>query len=88
MGIVQRVLAALIALAVFAAALVFASIALGIIFVIALIAWGWLTWRGRKLRGRSAVVVEGEYREYREYRDGQEVRRIALDESTERREAP
>ncbi|MDA0276404.1 MAG: hypothetical protein O3A91_08640 [Proteobacteria bacterium] len=81
----QRVLAALIALGVFAAALVFASIALGIILAIALIAWGWLTWRGRKLRGRSAVVVEGEYREYR---DGQEVRRIALDESTERREAP
>ncbi|MDA0983992.1 MAG: hypothetical protein O3A06_13435 [Proteobacteria bacterium] len=85
MGLLQRILAAVIALAVFAAALVFASIALGIILAIALIAWGWLTWRRRKLRGRSAVVVEGEYREYR---DGQEVRRIALDESTERREAP
>lgn len=85
MGLLQRLLAALLALAVFAAALVFASIALGVILAIALVAWAWLAWRGRKLRGRSGVVVEGEYREYR---DGREVRRIVLDQSTERRDPP
>ena len=88
MNLLQRIFAALLALVVFAAALVFASIALGVILAIALIAWAWLTWRGRKLRGRSGVVVEGEYREYR---DGQEVRRIVLDEravDTERRDPP
>lgn len=82
MKFLQRLLAGLLALAVFAAALVFASIALGVILAIALIAWGWLAWRGRKLRGRSGVVVEGEYREYR---DGQEVRRIVHEE---RRDPP
>lgn len=85
MGLLQRILATLIALAVFAAALVFASIALGVILAIALIAWAWLTWRGRRLRGRSGVVVEGEYREYR---DGQEVRRIVLEDKAERRDPP
>lgn len=82
MNFLQRLLAGLLALAVFAAALVFASIALGVILAIALIAWAWLTWRGRRLRGRSGVVVEGEYREYR---DGREVRRIVHEE---RRDPP
>jgi len=62
MKLFQRILAALIAVVVFGAALLFASIALGVILAIALIAWAWLTWRGRKLRGRSGVVVEGEVR--------------------------
>jgi len=88
MKFLQRLLAAILALAVFAAALVFASIALGVILAIALIAWGWFAWRGRKLRGRSGVVVEGEYREYR---DGQQVRRIVHEErvvDAERRDPP
>jgi len=76
MQLFQRILAALLALVVFAAALVFASIALGVILAIALIAWAWLTWRGRKFKGRSGVVVEGE------------VRRTVVIERIEKRDPP
>ena len=74
MKLVQRLAAALVALLVFAAALVFASIALGILLVAGLAGWAWLWWRGRKLRPASGVVVEGEARdvvvvEHIEYRD-------------------
>ncbi|MGQ0508974.1 MAG: hypothetical protein ACT4P9_00035 [Betaproteobacteria bacterium] len=76
MKLIQRILAALIALAIFAAALVFASIALGVILAIALIAWAWLTWRGRSRRPGPGVVVEGE------------VRRTVVVERIEKRDPP
>jgi hypothetical protein len=60
MRVLQRILAAAIALAMFAAALLFASIALGVLLVAGLVGWAWLWWRGRGRKPASGVIIEGE----------------------------
>jgi heme A synthase len=62
MIIVQRLLGAVVAILFLLAALVFASVALGIALAIGVVAWAWLWWRSRSLP-RRRVVIEGEYRD-------------------------
>lgn len=71
---IQRIFAFVLALALTAAALVFASLILAFAAAIALVLGGWLWWRTRQLRrdlkqhgGREGTrsegaVIEGEYR--------------------------
>jgi len=62
MIIVQRLLGAVVGILFLLAALVFASVALGVALAIGVVVWAWLWWRDRSLpRGR--VVIEGEYRD-------------------------
>jgi len=75
---IQQFLAALIAVALFLAGLVFASVLFAVAAIVALIFWGWMWWRMRKLRRtvdsalrRGAIregttIIEGEYRVERE----------------------
>jgi len=72
-NVLQRVAGALIGIALFIAAFVFASVIFAVAAVLALIIWGWLMWRTRGLRreierARNAegAVIEGEYRVERE----------------------
>ena len=62
MIIVQRLLGAVVGILFLLAALVFASVALGIALAIGVVAWAWLWWRSRSLP-RRRVVIEGEYRD-------------------------
>ena len=73
MNILQRVAGALIGIALFIAAFVFASVIFAVAAVLALIIWGWLMWRTRGLRreferaqNAEGSVIEGEYRVERE----------------------
>jgi len=72
MNFVQRFLGFVLALALTAAALVFASVILAFAAAIALVLGGWLWWRTRQLRRdlerSSGTVIEGEYRVERETR--------------------
>ena len=67
MALVQRILAVLLGLIFVASALVFASLALGVILAVGLVVWGWVWWRTRgrlpQDRGGAGAVVEGEYRD-------------------------
>jgi len=69
-GLLQRILGALIGVALFAAAFVFASVFLAFVAAFALVIWAWLWWRTRGLRRtlkeREDAVIEGEYRVERE----------------------
>jgi membrane protein implicated in regulation of membrane protease activity len=75
-NLLQRVAGALIGIALFIAAFVFASVIFAVAAVLALIIWGWLMWRTRDLRreleraegreGTEGTVIEGEYRVERE----------------------
>lgn len=73
MNWLQRIIGALLGIALFIAAFVFASLVLAFAAVIALVIWGWLWWRTRglrrtlneregALRERAGAVIEGEYR--------------------------
>lgn len=76
MNVLARVASALIGIALFIAAFVFASVIFAVAAVLALIIWGWLMWRTRDLRreleraqraeGAQGTVIEGEYRVERE----------------------
>jgi len=72
MMFVQRFLGFVLALALTAAALVFASVILAFAAAIALVLGGWLWWRTRHLRRdlerSSGTVIEGEYRVERDTR--------------------
>ena len=72
MNFVQRFLGFVLALALTAAALVFASVILAFAAAIALVLGGWLWWRTRHLRRdlerSSGTVIEGEYRVERDTR--------------------
>jgi hypothetical protein len=64
MGLVQRIVGAVLGLLFILAVFVFASIALGILLAVGLVAWAWLWWRSRSLPARGAgTIVEGEYRD-------------------------
>jgi ABC-type bacteriocin/lantibiotic exporter with double-glycine peptidase domain len=76
----KRIAAALLGIALFIAALIFASVILAVAAVLALLVWGWLMWRTRHVRRAMAeaakqaakqadgAVIEGEYRVERETR--------------------
>lgn len=64
MGVLQRIVGAVLGLLFLAAVFVFASLALGVILAVGLLMWGWLWWRTRSLRhAPRGEVVEGEYRD-------------------------
>jgi len=75
-NVLARVAGALIGIALFIAAFVFASVIFAVGAVLALILWGWLMWRTRGLRrelertqragSADGTVIEGEYRVERE----------------------
>lgn len=54
MNLLQRIVGGVIAVVLFALALVFASVIFAVVAVLALVAWGWLMWRTRHLTRRSA----------------------------------
>lgn len=72
MGLLQRIVGAALGIVLFVAAFVFASFLLAMAAACALVIWGWLWWRTRKLRRAAragdGVVIEGEYRIEREVR--------------------
>ncbi len=65
-GLLQRILGAVLGMALFVLAFVFASVLLAIAATAALLIWGWLWWRTREIRRAARdgenVVIEGEYR--------------------------
>jgi hypothetical protein len=65
MGLLQRIVGAVLGLLFILAVFVFASIALGILLAVGLVAWAWVWWRSRSLpaRGAGGTIVEGEYRD-------------------------
>jgi hypothetical protein len=68
MVMIQRILAVLLSLLFLAGVVVFASLALGVLLAVGLVAWGWIWWRTRGALPRErgpdgGVVVEGEYRD-------------------------
>jgi uncharacterized membrane protein HdeD (DUF308 family) len=67
MGVLQRVVGAVLGLLLLAAALVFTSLILGALLAAGIVVYGWLWWRsrGRIPRGpaRGGAVIEGEYRD-------------------------
>jgi len=72
MLLVQRLLGALIGIALLIAAFFVASLLLAVVAVATLLLWGWFAWRTRNLpRGQArgaGQVIEGEYRIEREIR--------------------
>ena len=62
MILIQRLLGAVVGILFLLAALVFASVALGIAIAIGVVIWAWLWWRSRSLP-RRRVTIEGEYRD-------------------------
>jgi hypothetical protein len=66
MEVLQRVLGVLLGLAFFVAVFIFASLIVGALLAVGLVAWAWMWWRTRALRRTArggAVTVEGEYRD-------------------------
>jgi hypothetical protein len=64
MTLLQRLVGGVLAVLFLLAVLVFASLALGILLAVGLVAWGWMGWRSRSLR--NGRVIEGEYRRLHE----------------------
>ena len=58
MVLVQRLLGAVVGILFLLAALVFASVALGIAIALGVVIWAWLWWRSRSLP-RRRVIIEG-----------------------------
>ena len=67
MGVLQRVVGAVLGLLLFAAAFVFTSLILATLFAAGIVVGGWLWWRSRdrisRDSGRGGAVIEGEYRD-------------------------
>lgn len=68
MLVLQRLLGALVAVALLVAAFFITSVLLAVVAVVALAAWVWIWWRTRNLpRSRApGDVIQGEYRIERE----------------------
>ena len=62
MIIVQRLLGTVVGILFLLAALLFASVVLGVALAIGVMVWAWLWWRSRSLP-RRRVIIEGEYRD-------------------------
>jgi len=59
----QRILAALLGLAVVVVAFFITSVLIAVILAAGLLAWAWLWWHGpRHVRHGGSQVIEGEYR--------------------------
>ena len=65
MTLVHRLLGGVAAVLFLLAVLVFASLAIGVLIVGAVVLWGWLWWRSRAFRHsmRGSEVIEGEFRD-------------------------
>jgi len=78
MLVVQRLLGALLGIALLIAAFFIASLLLAVVAVATLLLWAWFAWRTRHLpRGQergAGQVIEGEYRIEREIRRGDDPR--------------
>ena len=59
MNLLQRIVGGVIAVVLFALALVFASVIFAVVAVLALAAWGWLMWRTRHLPRRGGAGTAG-----------------------------
>jgi len=70
LNVLARIAGAIVGVALFILALLFASVLLAVAGGVALGVWAWLLWKTRKLRKeaekRGGAVVEGEYRVERE----------------------
>ena len=77
MLVLQRLLGALVGVALLVTAFFIASVLLAVVAAVALAAWAWIWWRPRNLPRRRAPgeVIEGEYRVERETRIEHKVRR-------------
>ena len=69
MGVLQRVVGAVLGLAFFVAVFIFASFVIGALLAVGLVMWAWLWWRTRSLRkaARAGEVIEGEYHDVTRY---------------------
>ena len=65
MGVLQRIVGAVLGLLFLVAVFVFTSLILAGLLAVGIVVWGWLWWRTRGLRRaeRGGAVVEGEYRD-------------------------
>jgi chromate transport protein ChrA len=76
LNLFQRIAGVALAIVLFVAAFIFASVIFAAAAIIALGVWGWLLWKTRDLRKAAAqakaqaggTVIEGEYRVERETR--------------------
>ena len=70
MELLQRIVGAVLGILLFVAAFVFASFVVAAVAAFALVIWGWLWWRTRKLRSEldrgERVIIDGNYRIERE----------------------
>jgi hypothetical protein len=64
MTLIQRLLGGVLAVLFLLAVLVFASLALGVLLAVGLVAWSLMWWRWRSLR--KGRVIEGEYQRLEE----------------------
>lgn len=67
MGVLQRVVGAVLGLLFLAAVFVFTSLILAGLLAVGIVVWGWTWWRTRdrvaRPAGRGGAVIEGEYRD-------------------------
>ena len=66
MTLIQRIGGVLLGVLFLVAVFVFASLALGVLLAVGLVAWGWLWWRsrsGRPVTRGDGAIIEGEYRD-------------------------
>jgi cobalamin biosynthesis protein CobD/CbiB len=80
LNVLQRIVGIALAIVLFIAAFIFASVIFAAAAILALGVWGWLVWKTRDLRKAAAqakaqakaqaegTVIEGEYRVERETR--------------------
>jgi len=76
LNLIQRIVGIALAIVLFIAAFIFASVIFAAAAILALGVWGWLVWKTRDLRKAAAqakaraegTVIEGEYRVERETR--------------------
>jgi hypothetical protein len=60
--LLQRILGAALAIALFVAAFFLASLLLALGAVAAVVLWAWLWWRSRNAPAASGTIIEGEFR--------------------------
>ena len=65
MTLLQRLVGGALAVLFLLAVFLFASIALGVLLAVGLVAWAWIWWRSRSLprRGGGTEIIEGEYQD-------------------------